>query len=155
PALAAVPGIWLRLVRQAALGLNAAHEAGLCHGHLQGGHLLLTADGTLKVNGLGEPPWLSNTVAGELERGTPTLGAEPAGDLAALGRIAATLGAPGTAGRGNKVKGPQKAMQAILQRLQAEAGDNRYSSTAALLEDVDRCCADVPPNPEGWDRLLA
>src|SRR5262249_9674952 len=58
PALAAVPGVWFRLLCQAALGLHTSHQAGLVHGHLRPGLFLLTGEGTLKLCGLGEPPWL-------------------------------------------------------------------------------------------------
>src|SRR5207248_7447272 len=59
PFLAAVPGVWCRLVTQAASGLAAAHQAGLVHGHLSPQSAILTADGTVKLAGFGEPPWLT------------------------------------------------------------------------------------------------
>src|SRR5262249_44456808 len=39
--LAAVPGVWFRLVCQAALGLHTAHQAGLVHGHLDADLIVL------------------------------------------------------------------------------------------------------------------
>src|SRR5262249_49916113 len=42
PALAAVPGVWYRLVGQAALGLQTIHQAGLVHGHLNPETIILT-----------------------------------------------------------------------------------------------------------------
>src|SRR5262249_59136605 len=58
PTLAAVPGVWFRLLCQAALGLRTAHQAGLIHGHLDAEGIVLTGDGTLKLCGFGEPEWL-------------------------------------------------------------------------------------------------
>src|SRR5262249_6869837 len=59
PPLAAAPGVCFRLLTQAALGLSAVHKAGFVHGKLDDTCFFLTGDGTLKITGLGEPPWLS------------------------------------------------------------------------------------------------
>src|SRR5262249_10926488 len=48
PALAAVPGVWYRLLSQAALGLHTAHQAGLTHGRLRADRVVLTAEGVVK-----------------------------------------------------------------------------------------------------------
>src|SRR5205807_3835160 len=58
PPLAAAPGVCYRLLTQAAQGLATAHHAGVVHGHLSDAMMILTADGVLKIRGLGEPPWL-------------------------------------------------------------------------------------------------
>src|SRR5439155_6612885 len=84
PQLVAVPGVCYRLLCQAALGLATAHQAGLVHGHLDAGALLLTVDGTLKICGFGEPPWLA------ARSGLPNRASDSAdGDILALGRLAA------------------------------------------------------------------
>src|SRR5262249_39222826 len=44
PALAGVPGVWYRLLSQAALGLHTAHQAGLVHGRLTPSSFLLTLE---------------------------------------------------------------------------------------------------------------
>ncbi|MBV9122161.1 MAG: hypothetical protein JO112_02215, partial [Planctomycetes bacterium] len=149
PPLAAVPGVWFRLVCQAALGLHTAHQAGLVHGHLEPGRFLLNGQGLLKVCGFGEPPWLSSTPAAD----------QPAddhlADLLALGQVAAgwaALAAPKR--KGARPKPLPEPMQAILYRLTPEAGENRYLSASLLLEDLDRQSANVPSNTEAWDRLL-
>src|SRR5439155_2273863 len=82
PALSAVPGVWFRLLSQAALGLQAAHQAGLVHGNLHLGQVVFTSEGVLKVCGFGEPAWLA------LEPPAEERDAEPAADLSALGRCA-------------------------------------------------------------------
>src|SRR5262249_10285667 len=55
PGLAAAPGVWYRLLAQAALALYTAHSAGLIHGHLDAASFVLAGDGVLKLCGLGEP----------------------------------------------------------------------------------------------------
>src|SRR5437764_1996089 len=47
PALAAVPGVWYRLLSQAALGLHTLHNAGLTHGRLTAEDVVLTAEATV------------------------------------------------------------------------------------------------------------
>jgi hypothetical protein len=137
--------VWFRLLTQAALGLRAAHERGLVHGHLQAGHLLLTGEGVVKVCGFGEPPWLA---------GVPPTADEPAADLHALGQVAALWCTPAGKRKGAKAKGLPDGLQAVLDRLCAEDPSTRYATAAALLEELDRAGADVPPNAEAWERLL-
>ena len=88
PALAAVPGVWYRLLLQAAQALHAAHETSLIHGHLQPAHFVLTSDGILKISGFGELPWLMATDF------TPDV----PGDLLSLAAHA-TAGVPPPAGK--------------------------------------------------------
>jgi chromosome segregation ATPase len=147
PALAAVGGVWYRLLGQAALGLHTIHQAGLVHGHLHASLVLLTAEGTVKLCGLGEPPWLVQPPVTYAEEG------DVAGDLRALGGIA---GAWANAGRrkGAKAKPLAEALQAVLGRLTAANPEERNTSAAALLEDLDGAGAGVPANAEAWDRLL-
>ncbi len=145
PVLGAVPGVWFRLVNQAACGLHAAHQAGLVHGHLHASLLVLTGEGILKVCGLGEPLWLADP-----ETLPPNREATARDDLAALGRIALEWAAlPAGRRRGAGLK----SVQAILDRFQTEAGEH-YPDVAALLEDLDRIAGDVPANPEAWERLV-
>src|SRR5262249_39776258 len=76
PFLAAVPGVWCRLVMQAVAGLAAAHQSGLGYGHLTPQSVILAPDGTVKLTGFGEPPWLT---------GMPDAEASVAADLVAFG----------------------------------------------------------------------
>jgi hypothetical protein len=144
PPLAAVPGVWYRLLLQAAQALGAAHETGLVHGHLEAQHLVLTADGVLKVGGFGEPSWLTTVAA---------FGADAVADLLALGRLASTWCGTGNRLKGTRTKLPQP-LQSILNRLLSENAAKRPASAAVLLEDLEQAGAAVPANPEAWDRLV-
>jgi chromosome segregation ATPase len=145
PALAGIPGVWYRLICQAALALQAAHDAGICHGRLDSSAFLLTSAGVLKLCGVGEPPWLSSL---------PVAGSEPdtAGDVAALGTCAAAWAALAGPRRGAKSKVFTPSLQAILDRL--GSADNPYPDVATLRTDLDRAGSDLPANAEAWDRLL-
>jgi DNA repair exonuclease SbcCD ATPase subunit len=148
PALVTVSGVWYRLVSQAALGLSAAHEAGLVHGRLDASRVLLTGAGFVKICGFGEPPWLAGQDA---PQGEPSA----AEDLAALGRLAtrwATMPLPRP--KGGKPKPLAEPLQPILQRLGAELENDRYPTAAALVEDLDGVSGVAPVNPEAWNRFL-
>jgi chromosome segregation ATPase len=158
PPLAAVPGVWYRLLCQAALGLQTAHDTGLVHGHLHADRILLLADGTVKVCGFGEPPWLIDrapAAEGEESLDAPLEPAtdDTAGDLLMLGRIAAGW-ASAARRKGARAKPLPDSLQAILQRLEPNAGDQRLMNAAALLDTLDQAGADVPANGEAWDRLV-
>jgi chromosome segregation ATPase len=142
PALAGAPGVWYRLLLQAAQALCAAHEAGLIHGHLQPTHFMLTAEGILKVSGFGEPEWLMGT----------KFTTDAAGDLHALAEIAGTwcAAARQKAPRG---KALPSGLQSVLDRL-AASGEKAISSATMLLDELEKAAAVVPVNPEAWDRLL-
>jgi hypothetical protein len=145
PPLAAVPGVWYRLVLQAAQALHAVHTAGLVHGHLQPAHFLLTGDGVLKVSGLGEPPWLVTPPVPFAE--------DAAGDVLSLGVIACEwCGA--TRRKAVRGKALPDALQVILDRMCMTDGERRLSSAAAVLEALEKAAAAVPANPEAWDRLV-
>lgn len=162
PALVGVPGVWFRLLSQAALGLHTAHQAGLVHGHLHAALLLLTGEGVLKICGFGEPPWLVDLPSAEVEDAQTEVGnevptgpeANAASDLAALGQIAGTWIAAGPRRKGGKSKGQNEPWQPILQRLLAGSADHLYPDAATLLQDLDRVSAEIPPNGEAWERLL-
>ncbi|HEX5272683.1 MAG TPA: hypothetical protein VFW33_19435, partial [Gemmataceae bacterium] len=146
PPLTAVPGVWYRLLCQAALGLHTLHQAGLAHGRLDAGAIILTGDGTVKLCGAGEPAWL---------RAGPTADeGDTMADLAALGRVAAGWVEPAEGRKGPKPKPLPDSLQAVLRRLMAETAEERYPSAAVLLEDLEKAGADVPANGAAWDRLL-
>jgi hypothetical protein len=146
-ALAAAPGVWFRLLSQAALALQTAHAAGLVHGRLDAGSFAVTGEGVLKLCGLGEPAWLSGQADDEPD-GTA------AGDLAALGRVAAWWAAGASGRKAGKVKPLPGALQMVLDRLNAGAEEARYASAAALLEDLDRVSPEVPANSTAWERFV-
>jgi hypothetical protein len=142
-AQAAVPDVCHRLLTQAALGLAAAHRAGLVHGHLSDAQLLLTADGQLKICGFGEPPWLYESAEGTMSE---------RGDLQALGQLVS---------RWFKVTGPRRgkakqvavALTSVLFRLSADTDDG-YRDAEELLQDLKNAGSHIPANPEAWERLL-
>jgi hypothetical protein len=146
PGLAAAPGAWYRLLCQAAVAVQAAHAAGLCHGHLEAGSFVLTPEGKLKLCGLGEPRWLA---PGPVEEDD-----SPTGDLAALGRIAAGWAALPPAGKGGKSKPLPEELQTVLNRLQSDDPLRRYGSVQELIEDLERATGKVPSSATAWTRLL-
>jgi hypothetical protein len=149
-ALAAVPGVWFRLVCQSALALHTIQQAGLTHGRLTAGSFVLTADGVVKLCGLGEPDWLAAPEAPD-EESAPDVSLD---DLTALGRIAAAWAATAPLRKGSKAKPLPESLQNVLRKLTAERPEERYESAAALLEELDAAGADVTPNAAAWERLL-
>jgi hypothetical protein len=149
PAATATPGVWHRLLMQAALGLHAAHSAGLTHGRLTASSFLLTRAGVVKLVGIGEPPWLH---PGGSDR-EPTV----ADDLRALGMVAAGWMNVGARRKGMKPKPFPPGLIDILSGLGAEGDQaaNPYPTTAAVLEALDRVAGRVPADHGAWDKLLA
>ncbi len=147
PALASAPGVWFRLLSQAALALRTAHEAGLVHGALEPSSLICTADGVVKLCGLGQPRWLAAPTLNGVE-------VDAVGDLRALGRIAAGWAAAAPTGqRKGKGKTMPDALQTVLNRLTGEQ-EAAYTSAAELLEDLDRVSSEAPANATAWDRFV-
>ncbi len=143
PALAAVPGVWYRLLCQAVLGLQTLHQAGLPHGRLEAGSILLTADGTVKLCGAGEPAWL------RVPPGTDD--ADAAADLSALGAVAAGWLELTDGQKGPRPKPLPESLQSVLRRLTGKPG---YPNARELLDELEQATADVPANGAAWDRLL-
>jgi hypothetical protein len=147
PVLSAAPAVWLRLLTQAAHGLHAAHTAGLIHDHLHASSFVFTREGVLKLCGLGEPRWLA--VPPPQETDEPSMSR----DLAALGHIAAGWAAAAPASKSGKAKGMPALLQIILVRLQHDDESQRYSDTAALLEDLELARREAPAKNEAWERF--
>lgn len=147
PPLIGVAGVWYRLVYQAASGLAAAHQAGLVHGHLHAGRVLLNSAGVVKLCGFGEPWWLV-----DMNEPDPAEWDTPA-DLTALGQIAASWAAFAPQRKGAGKPWPES-LHRLLRRLTADSADKRYESADAILAELERIKADIPPNPAAWDRLL-
>jgi chromosome segregation ATPase len=142
PALSSAPGVLYRLLTQASAALQAAHQAGFVHGRLTPASWVLTADGMLKLTGLGEPAWLSS--AREMQE-EPT----PADDLLALGEIAAGWAA--TMGKG-KGKGLPPALHTLLERLRHP--EQNFASAAELLAALEALGEEVPANATAWERFV-
>jgi hypothetical protein len=152
PAATAGPGVWHRLLMQAALGLHAAHSAGLTHGRLSPASFLLTRSGVVKLIGIGEPPWLH---AGGADRES---GVEE--DLKALGHVALGWMQAGSRRKGFKPKPFPSGLVGILRGLGAAPDESGvplgvYPTAAALLEDLDRAAAELPADHGAWEKLLA
>jgi len=154
PALAGVPGVWLRILSQAALGLHAAHQAGLMHGRLSANSFVMTREGILKIAGFGEPLWSS-----------PALGPDPepsvSGDLKALGEAAllwSQLHAEAKPRRG-RAKPFASELLGVLLKLGADTGAvaeaEPYPNAAVLIEDLDRLGSEVRPAGNDWEKFLA
>ncbi len=144
PAAVAVAGVWYRLVTQAALGLHTAHQAGLVHGSLSAKSVVLTAEGVVKLCGVGEPAWL----AGDGSEGSVE------GDVAALGELAAAWAALTPKRKGAKAPKPLPvALQAVLARLRPDS-DVRIASAAELLDELEKAGVDVPDAAEIWNKLI-
>jgi chromosome segregation ATPase len=144
PPLTGTPGVWYRLVNQAFLGIQAAHQAGLVHGHISVDSLLLTAEGVLKLCGFGEPAWLHDPSGEE-----STLN-----DIAALGAIAAAWAEHAATGRRSRSKPMPDALQEVLHRLKSPDPAARFADASEVLEALERAGAEVPANAAAWDRFV-
>jgi hypothetical protein len=144
---ASVPTVWLQLLRQAASGLVAAHDAGLVHGHLHAGRILLTEDGELKLCGLGEPDWLFLD-----PRPAAPLASDAATDLTALGQIAKRWLDIGP--RSRLQRRDAEPLHAVLDRLLTEDTARRFPTALSLLEDLDRVVAQLGENSVAWEKLV-
>jgi serine/threonine protein kinase len=150
-------------IRQAALGLQHAHEYGLVHRDVKPSNLMLTSDGTIKLLDLGlarsvglgcdEPSGGTVVGTGELTDTQTRVGTENymapeqraapehvtlRADLYALGRTFTFLltGAPDGAIAGLVPAGLQK----IAQRLQSERQEDRIESAAAVATALEPWC---------------
>lgn len=155
PTQTAHPGVWLRLLTQAASALHALHSAGLTHGRLKASSFLLTTDGIVKLTGAGEPPWLhGSTREGSLQD-----------DLKALGDIAMAWSQAKR--RGRSTKAFPETLQRILRRLGAKPSlaspegeasmtekETPYLSVEELLADLGEATAEVSLTSEAWSKLL-
>ncbi len=150
PNIFAVPGVVFRLLNQAALGLQAVHEAGLVHGHLHPSLILLLPDGRLKIHGLGEPPWLATTEKSDSESDDDVT---PRDDLIALGRMASAWTNASEASAPQAKARPSR-LNAVIQKLAGESRRKNFASAASLLQELERVGPDVAPNAEAWEQLL-
>ncbi|HEY2910383.1 MAG TPA: hypothetical protein VGI99_09055, partial [Gemmataceae bacterium] len=156
PAHAAHPGCWVRLMTMAAEGIAAAHRVGLVHGRLTSDSFVLTATGTLKVTGFGEPLWLAG---GPLPSVEPTAAA----DLRMLGQVAFGWSQLAAKKRARPGKAFPAELIAIVRRLEAEAeppmadtvpADRPYDSAQELAADLKRIARETSFSDDSWEKLL-
>jgi chromosome segregation ATPase len=155
PPVAALPGVWLRLMNDAAKAVHHAHRAGLVHGRLASDSFVLTADGTLKVLGFGEPLWLAG--------GTQTVEPPPAADLRALGQLGFLWSQLGSRRRGTRTKPFPAELTTVIRRLEIGAEppmgdvvaiDRPYADTGDLLRDLARLMESHPCPADAWEKLV-
>lgn len=155
PPAAAAPGVWLRLMTEAARGIQHAHRSGFVHGRLVPDSFLITPDGTLKIIGFGEPHWLN---------GGPS-GAEPPAsvDLRALGRIAFVWSQLGSRRRGVRSKPFPAELTAVIRRLEIGSEpamgdvvsiDRPFADAGELIRELARLSELHPCPADTWERLI-
>jgi formylglycine-generating enzyme required for sulfatase activity len=152
-----------RIVRDAARGLAAVHNAGLVHGHVKPAHLIVAHDGTVKLADLGlagldETPVNPECAAPELVRGHLP---DARTDLYALGATYFTLltGRPPFADAGNPIDVYDAILHravptvragaldtplrcdTIVQKAMAKDSAGRYPAVENLLADLDALLA--------------
>jgi formylglycine-generating enzyme required for sulfatase activity len=156
-----------RIIRDAARGLAAIHNAGLVHGHVKRAHLIVAHDGSVKLTDLGmagldETPVNPECAAPELVRGNPP---DARTDLYALGATYSALltGQPPFADAGNPIDvydailhrptpnvrtgSPDMPLRCdtIVQKAMAKNPAARYQSAELLLTDLDAVLAADEP----------
>ena len=146
-------GCWLRLMTMAADGLSAAHRVGLVHGALTSESLILTAEGTLKLTGAADPPWLNGA-----ESSPET---SMAADLRALGQIAFVWSQTTVRKRGTKPF--PESLARVVRRLNSDdaspmedtmAGDRPFASAAELATHLHQLADDISFSEEAWEKFL-
>jgi chromosome segregation ATPase len=148
PPVVAAPGVWYRLVYQSALGLHAAHRAGLVHGHLNVTSFLLTLDGIVKLSGLGEPEWLALPALRQQKD------VDFRTDVLDFASIALSWANPAPRKKSVRPRITDEILQPIHHRLAAVSPEERYPDVAALIEDLERFKSKAPSNDDAWQRLL-
>jgi hypothetical protein len=155
PPAASTPGVWVRLLADAAKGILHAHRAGFVHGRLTADSFVLSTDGTLKVLGFGEPHWL----AGGSHAADPT----PTGDLRALGRTAFGWSQLAARRRGARPKPFPAELTTVIRRLEIGAEpamgdvvaiDRPYADAGELARDLARLVEQFPCPSEAWEKLV-
>ena len=156
PPAAAAAGVWLRLLNEAAKGLHHAHKAGLVHGRLIPESFVLTADGTLKIQGFGEPSWLTPHAM------SPT-DLPPSADLRGLGQVAFVWSQLGSRRKGARSKPFPAELTAVIRRLEigsespmgdVVAIDRPYADTSDLLRDLARLAESNPCPSDAWEKVV-
>ena len=159
-----------RIIRDAALGLAAAHEAGLQHGTLSLLDLLVEDSGRTRLVGLGRPRTraedaglASSATFAAPELAKPGKQLTAASDQWSLVAILYTLVALAPPGRGalflrDATLACPPALEAIVTRGLARRPERRYVSLSALAADLERFLAGAAieaPAVSGSARVLA
>ncbi len=156
PPAAATAGVWLRLLNEAAKGLHHAHKAGLVHGRLIPESFVLTADGTLKILGFGEPSWLTPNAMSSTDL-------PPSADLRGLGQVAFVWSQLGSRRKGARSKPFPAELTAVIRRLEigsespmgdVVAIDRPYADTSDLLRDLARLAESNPCPSDAWEKVV-
>lgn len=156
PPAAATAGVWLRLLNEAAKGLHHAHKAGLVHGRLIPESFVLTADGTLKIQGFGEPSWLTPNAMSPIDL-------PPSADLRGLGQVAFVWSQLGSRRKGARSKPFPAELTAVIRRLEigsespmgdVVAIDRPYADTSDLLRDLTRLAESNPCPSDAWEKVV-
>jgi hypothetical protein len=142
-ALAAVPGVWYRLVLQATLGLRDLHASGLTHGRIDASHVLLAPTGLVKLLDPAVPPWIFGSQIDD----------DPAADLKSLARLARTWLVDETRS-GPRPKPLPPLLLTILDRLESLSGPT-IATAVDLASELDHAGTQVPGNAAAWQRFLA
>lgn len=156
PGACATPGVWVKLVTDAAAAMDAAHRAGLVHGRVTSDTFVLSPNGVLKATGFGDPPWLTSGMPPAFE---PTASA----DLRALGQAAYLWSQAGGKKRVKGSKGFPEPLLAVIRRLETDpenpmgdtaAGVEPYRTAAELHADLVKLSAKYPLPADGWDEMV-
>lgn len=142
-ALAAVPGVWYRLVLQATLGLRDLHASGLTHGRVDASHVLLAPTGLVKLLDPAVPSWIFGSQMDD----------DPAADLKSLARLARTWLVDENRS-GPKPKPLPPLLLTILDRLESLSGP-AIATAVDLASELDHAGTQVPGNAAAWQRFLA
>jgi serine/threonine protein kinase len=152
PSVFAVPGVCLRLLKQATSALQAVHASGMVHGHLHPSLMMLTADGTLKIGGLGEPFWLA---APETVNGVSDQDLQPPDDISALGHVFQSwLPSADKSLKKPRAKAKCSAIADVVYKMVAKSAKHPYAGASEVLADLERLSANTPPGTEAWEQLL-
>jgi hypothetical protein len=150
PIGAAVQGIWLQLLIEAASAMEAAHKAGLIHGRLTSESITLMPSGSLKLHGFGEPTWLQS----RKEATDPSSEA----DLRALGQIAFGWSQLGSKKKGRSAKAFPEPLLDVLRKLDADIPGESivqpYQTATDLLSDLLALAEKHPCPGEAWSEFL-
>ncbi len=156
PAVAALPGVWLQLLLEAARGIDAAHRLGLIHGRLTTDSFVLTNEGRVEVQGVADPHWLPH-------------GASPANeptqdlDLRALGQAGYIWAMASGKKRGRTTKSFPDSLLQVVRRLDGETdtpmGDTGsdvtpFESAAAVVATLEQLALKYPCPADKWADLM-
>ena len=149
------PGVWLKLLTDAASAVAALHRVGLAHGRLDAEAVWLTPHGVVKVVDGGLPDWLDG--------GPLPAESAPAFDLHSLAGVAEGWATKVDGRKSKKGKSFPDPLRAVLRRLTAGgaypmadevAKAEPYPDADHLLVDLHRLASAYPCPSAEWATLL-